>query len=56
MSSLDMFFVVGIILILVAIVFGIFCTIAFYLKGRKLKDTLKEEYGDPTKYNLKIRE
>ena len=56
MNSLDIFFVLGIILILIVIVFGMICTLIFYLKGRKLKDTLREEYGDPAKYNLKIRE
>ena len=54
--NMDFFLKIGILLILSALVLGIIELIIFYVKGKKLKKALEEDYGDPSKYNLKVRE
>jgi hypothetical protein len=56
MATLDIFLIIGVLLIILSIIVGIACLIIFNFKKKKLKTVLEEEYGDPTKYNLKIRE
>lgn len=56
MKGLDIFLIFGVVLIMMAIILGIAGTIFFYVKGKRLRDNLKEEYGEPSKYNLKIME
>ena len=56
MKGLEIFLIFGVIFIMMAIILGIASIIFFCVKGKKLRDNLKEEYGEPSKYNLKIME
>ncbi len=48
----EMFFRLGVAVLVLAVILIVISLIVFFVNGRKLRKTLKEEYGEPWRYNI----
>lgn len=55
MESFDLIFYLGVIGMALSLIFGIIVCIIQVISGKKLKEKLDKEYGNPEKYNRESR-
>lgn len=55
METFDLIFYLGIIGMAVSVIVGIFIVVLNLVSGKKLKEQLDKEYGNPDKYNRESR-
>lgn len=55
METFDLIFYLGVIGMALSLIFGIIVCIIQVISGKKLKEKLDKEYGNPEKYNRESR-
>jgi len=55
LESFDLIFYLGVIGMALSLIFGIIVCIIQVISGKKLKEKLDKEYGNPEKYNRESR-
>lgn len=55
METFDLIFYLGIIGMAVSVIVGLFIVVLNLVSGKKLKEQLDKEYGNPDKYNRESR-
>ena len=55
METFDLIFYLGVIGMALSLIFGVIVCIIQVISGKKLKEKLDKEYGNPEKYNRESR-